>query len=44
MEVVRLDQFVEVDAQELHRYAKMATEVEVLGHLDDMMLLIGVLR
>lgn len=43
MEVVRLDQLVEVDAQELHRNAQMATEVEVLGHLDDVVLLVRIL-
>ena len=43
MEVVRLDQFVEVDAQELHRNAEMSAEVEVLRHLDDMVLLLGIL-
>ena len=43
MEVVRLDKLVEVDAQELHRNAEMSTEVEVLRHLDDMVLLLGIL-
>ena len=43
MEVVRLDELVEVDAQELHCDAEMATEVEVLVHLDDVVLLLRVL-
>ena len=43
MEVVRLDQLVEVDAQQLHRDAQMATEVEVLSHLDHMMLFLLIL-
>ena len=43
MEVVRLDELVEVDAQELHCDAEMATEVEVLGHLDDVVLLVRIL-
>ena len=43
MEVVRLDELVEVDAQELHRNAEMSAEVEVLRHLDDMVLLLGIL-
>ena len=43
MEVVRLDQLIEVDAQELHRNAQMATEVEMLGHLDDVVLLVRIL-
>ena len=43
MEVVRLDELVEVDAQELHRNAEMSAEVEVLRHLDDMVLLLLVL-
>ena len=44
MEVVRLDQLVEVDAQQLHRDAQMATEVEVFSHLDDMVFLLRVLQ
>ena len=43
MEVVRLDQLVEVDAQELRRNAQMATEVEMLRHLEDVVLLVRIL-
>ena len=43
MEVVGLDQFIEVDAEQFHRDAQVTTEVEVLSHLDDMMLLVRVL-
>ena len=43
MEVVRLDEFVEIDAQELHRNAEMSAEVEVLRHLDDIVFLIRIL-
>lgn len=43
-ETVRLDELVEVDAQELHRDAEVASEIEILGHFDDMMLLLLVLR
>lgn len=43
MEVVRLDQFVQIDAQQLHRNTQVATEVEVLSHLDNMVLLIRIL-
>lgn len=41
---VGLDELVEVDAQELHRDAEMASEVEVFRHLNDMVLLLGVLQ
>ena len=43
MEVVRLDQLVEVDAQELHRNAQVSTEVEMFGHFNDMVFLFRVL-
>ena len=43
MKVVRLDQFVKVNAQELHRNAQMTTEIEMLRHLDDMVLLFRIL-
>lgn len=36
---VRLDQFVQVDTEQLHRNAEMIAEVEVFGHFNDMMLL-----
>ena len=42
-EPIRLDQFVKVDAQELHCDAKVAAEVEVFRHFDNVVLLIGVL-
>ena len=42
-ETIRLDQLVQVDTQELHRNAQMATEVEMLGHLDDVVLLVRIL-
>ena len=41
---IRLDQLVQVDAQKLHRNAQVTTEVEVFCHLDNMMLLIVVLK
>ena len=43
VEVVRLDQLVEVDAEEFHRDTQVPTEVEMFCHLDDMMLLVRVL-
>lgn len=42
-EVVRLDQFIKVDAQQLHRNAQVATKIEVLRHLDDVMLFVLIL-
>ena len=44
MEVVGLDEFVEVDTQQLHRDTQVPTEVEVFCHFDNVMLLIRVLR
>ena len=44
MEVVSFDQFVEVNAEELHGDTQMVTEVEVFSHLDDMVFLFRVLR
>lgn len=43
VEIVRLDELIEVDAQQFHRNAKMTTEVEVFSHLDDMVLLFRIL-
>ena len=42
-EGVRLDEFVEVHIEKLSRDAQMATEVEMLGHLDDVVLLVRIL-
>ena len=42
-EAVRLDEFVQVDAEKFHRDTEVVTEVEVLRHLDDMVLLLGIL-
>ena len=44
MEVVSFDQFVEVNAEELHGDTQMVTEVEVFSHLDDMVFLLRVLQ
>lgn len=41
---VGLDQFVEVDAQQFHSNAQVSTEVKVLGHLDDVVLLVLILQ
>lgn len=43
-EAIGFDQFVQVDAEQLHRDTEMIPEVEVLSHLDDMVLLFLVLR
>lgn len=43
-ETVCLDQFVQIDAKQFHGYAKMISEIKMLSHLDDMMLLIRVLQ
>lgn len=43
-EAVRLDELVEVDAQEFHGDTKMTTEIEVFSHLDHMVFLFGVLN
>lgn len=40
---VRLDQLVEIDAKQLHGNAEMASEIKVLNHLCNMVLLISVL-
>jgi hypothetical protein len=42
-ETVCLDQFVQIDTEQLHGYAKVISEVEVLSHLNDMVPLIRVL-
>ena len=44
MEVVSFDQFVEVNAEELHGDTQMVSEVEVFSHLDDMVFLLRVLQ
>ena len=44
VEVVRLDQLVEVDAQQFSRNAEVSTEVEMLCHLDNVVLLLVVLQ
>lgn len=41
---IGLDQFVQVDAEQFHRDAEMVPEVKVFCHLDNMVLLIMVLR
>jgi hypothetical protein len=43
-ETVCLDQFVQIDTEQFHGYAKMISEVKVLSHLNDMMPLIRVLQ
>ena len=43
-ELVRLDQLIQVDAQQLGRNAKVSTEVEMLCHLDNVVLLLVVLQ
>lgn len=40
---IGLDELVEIDAEELRCNAEVIAEVEVLGHNDDTMLLVGVL-
>jgi hypothetical protein len=42
-EAVRLDQLVEVDAQEFGDDAKMTTEEEIIRNLDKVMLVLGIL-
>ena len=44
LELVLLDKLVEVNAQQLHGDAQVAAEVEVLRHLEGMMLLLLVLK
>lgn len=41
---IGLDQLIKIDAQQLHGYAQMISEIEVLCHLDDMVLFIRILR
>jgi hypothetical protein len=36
-------QLVQIDAEKLHRNAKMVSEIEMLGHLDNMVLLFRIL-
>lgn len=43
-ETVRLDEFVQVDAQQLHGDTKVVAEVEVFRHLDNMVLLFLILK
>lgn len=43
-EVVRLDEFVQIHAEQLCGDAKMATEVEGLGKVDEAVLVVGVLQ
>jgi len=42
-ETISLDQFVQIDTEQFHGYAKMISEVKVLSHLYDMMPLIRIL-
>jgi hypothetical protein len=42
-ETICLDQFVQIDAEKLHRNAEMVAEVKVLRHLDDMVFLLRIL-
>ena len=43
-EAVRLDQLVEIDAQQLHGDTKVVAEIEMFSHLDNMVLFVRVLR
>lgn len=43
-ETVGFDELVEVDAEQLHGDAEVVSEVEVLRHLDDIVLLLLVLK
>ena len=43
-ESVSLDQLIQVDAQQLGRNAKVSTEVEMFGHLQDVMFFIRILQ
>jgi hypothetical protein len=43
-EAICLDKFVKVHAEELHRNTKVTTEVEVFDHLDDLVLILRVLK
>lgn len=40
---VRLDQLVQVDTEQLHGDTQMVSEIKVFSHLDDIVLLIGIL-
>jgi hypothetical protein len=42
-EAVRLDELVQIHAEELHRDTQMSAEGEVLDHLDDLVLVLRVL-
>lgn len=42
-ELISLDEFIEVHAEKLHRNTKMVAEVKVLGHLDDVVLVVRIL-
>lgn len=42
-ESIGFDQFIEVDAQQLHGNAQVITEVKMFGHFDNMMFFIGIL-
>lgn len=43
-EAIGLDQFVQVDAQELHGDAQVTAEIKMLSHFDNMVLLFSVLN
>lgn len=36
-EAICLDQFVQINTEQLHRDTKMIPEIEMLGHFDDVM-------
>ena len=42
-EAVRLDQLVEIDAQQLHGDTKVVAEIEMFSHLDNMVLFVMIL-
>lgn len=42
--LIRFDQLVEVDAKKLHCNAQMIAEIEMLVHLDDVVLVVRILK
>ena len=43
-ETIGLDQFIQINTEQLHRDTEMIPEIKVLSHFDDMVLLFLVLR
>ena len=43
-ETIRLDEFIQVDTKQFHRNAQMATEIEMFGHFDNMVLFVLILH